>query len=132
MAATEAKGSNVEPKTDVKKMIRSQGGHNSVFPKSETELLLSRSIVNDKYFCEGETLLGALKSRKYLAHRYLEEIQFFMEDEDDLSGETESHATFDDKAITLIARLDSLINGYRQKNVTWIFELRRCFVNYNW
>ena len=117
MAENETSSSNIEPKGDVKKLFRIRGGHKGAFTKSESkiDLMLSQSIVNEEQLCEAEALLANLKNRWNLVHRYDAEIELLIDDEDELSSEIDSSALFDERASIALARLESLINTYKQK-----------------
>ena len=62
MTENETSSSNIEPKGDVKKLIRIRGGHKGIFTKSESksDLMLSQSIVNEEQLCKAEALLANL------------------------------------------------------------------------
>ena len=117
MAENETSSSNIESKGDVKKLIRIRGGHKGAVTKSESkiDLMLSQSIVNEEQRCKAEALLANLKNRWNLVPRYNAEIELLINNEDELSSEIDSSATFDEKSSIAIARLESLNNTYEQK-----------------
>ena len=53
-----------------------------------------------------------------MVHRYDAEIELLIDDETDLIAEIEANAVFDEKANVSIARVESLINTYKQKQQT--------------
>ena len=117
MAENKTSSSNIESKRDVKNLIRIRGGHKGAFTESESkiDLMLSQSIVNEEQHCEAEALLAILRNRWNLVPRYDAEIELLIDNEDELSSEIDSSATFDEKASIAIARLESLNNTYTNK-----------------
>ena len=77
--------------------------------------MLLRSIVNEEQLCEADTLLIIIKSQWNLVHRYDAEIEFLIDDKDELSTVFDSNGTFDGKTSFAIARLESLIITCKQK-----------------
>ena len=65
MAENETNSSNIEPKADVKKLIRIRGGHNGAFTKSKPkiDLMVSQAIVNEEQLCDAEAFQANLKNR---------------------------------------------------------------------
>ena len=121
MESEDANTNNVtNVRQDIKRLIRIRGGHKGAFTKSEPKIdaLLNRPISNQDQLCEAEALLSSLKTQWNMVHRYDAGIELLIDDETELIAEIEANAVFDEKANVSIARVESLINTYKQKQQT--------------
>ena len=103
--------------SDIRKLIRVRGGHRGAFTRLQTKVdaFIQQSIDDEEKLCEGEALLAMLQNKSLVVNRWDAEIALLIENEDELAAEMDGANEFEHKVSITIARLEGLLNNYKQQ-----------------